>query len=771
MQMARMQHSPGIANLILSGAKMSMGPDCNAVNVAMGYQCSMANDNGNFIAPMSYLGAIKAAEEVATKINPSLDGSGNSAFCGKAGQLFASWMSKTQTTRYDQVRAAELIEDVLRRTPPTPATIAKVYRGIWKKARELQGDNRVINERDMKIALSVENDPTCTFVFPPLATLQKFEMVKLFGNVLPFDILGTRDHQITWQALCILDDHRQENMPEDSDLTFANPNEIAQIWSRLDGEQIFAFYDALGSLDETATLSDGMAFLFTTIYRLTKGGNATEAHLAKRVEAMLKEYPQYTSLRRVSTEILSTFAQLFPTDDLTDDELYGCLIGMYTMVRTEDCKPMAWMIEQAAASNIAVGTAVADMICRYPNAPYARIADMIGLDQFTNWATLVCHLSYDRYCSLKSPPINMGQYPDLAFLGVFVSFMAGNIGNAGTNYRGTPDMRAKLSRATLVNIGTMILQSRNVEVEEMMSLKRDMADLHPGHTVVEHEGEYFLIPNPLQQGGAAQQPADPNAQAAQVHQDFQEALNRAERVGWPRVLRNAPPGTVKLTRHEATQIINAAQDNNAQQPNAAGNARGAQVPVVPVRRGLFNPRHLLTLATQLSNVARQEVIDPIDFEQNLNPSQRRRKLHEDITAAARGLNVTILPAWTHDPIPVPVIAPVDETRFNKYSRTWHYIEAINHGEAVLRGLNVNPAGVGGAILLQGGGNPGPIQPQGQLGVPNLPPAPNVVNPPVNNAANQGGLGPNDPNGLAMNMGAALQRMNLPANEPDDDADV
>lgn len=586
----------------------------------------------------------------------------------KAGQVMAPWCHKDLVTAADRERALHRVISCITNHPPSAADFRVMYTAIINKAREDSNNRQVYTRQQMAELLEVVGDDTFQLELPQALIQQKFHFVMMRGNAIPSNLLQSVQTQELWAQLA--DRVHGENfveIPNDVTLDIVDEDVRIAAWKNWPTESKLAAIDAIATARLVDVLRQGVCYSLVATISMAKSGNVTDQFLTRRLASLAPSIPGVEITDLLQTDLISAFASHFPTNQLSPDELFSIVSAQYTIFKQLDIGPLCWILEQSAAANITTAMQVAEMVVKYPKAPFETVVDFVGREQVRAWASLVCQVSYDRFCSLAVPPVTMAAYPDLAYVAAYVMFVLkqGRQTLAGAGYKGAPDSRAKHPKDSLIRVAQIIADSEQSAVEAAMSLAPLLEELHPNYSVVMTDEKYYLIPKqqvPDNEGVAPGQDQAPvDAQQIRARHITDPAILNAIRAGWSREMKRAPAGTIELTASAAMIKIRQMRPENH------------------VDKNLMT--HLRVLAGALIDSGRQTMIETIT-ENRVNPLQRKTKLSDAVQRAAEYFGVTIEDEWRVDPPAINPEAPAANIHTNRFFRTWRSDVAQNQGNRV-----------------------------------------------------------------------------------------
>lgn len=637
LQSLRNARASPLAYHVAEKGSTAIGKDACHVMLAWGAMLGY-DEYDDFRSPFSTEAAMKAAEIVSKRILPNAQAVADNVLATSAGQLTASWMVEGEGSIEDQMFALDHVLKMIKTVAWGATELTHCYRYLANQSRTNAAFTRLVTREELMESLHVTNDRYFDWNLPDQISYQKAEWIKMGGNAIPVDFLADDTARFMFTALSEPDGERVI-IPNDIVLDIIGDVPRVATWDRLEDEQVLALLHVAGIRDRVTTDTNIVSCLMLSILHLTKSSNVTENFITRRVEQLLQIFSGLNLEGVLTREAVIKYGQRFPCRNINADKVYEILVAYNSYFKSKNINPIVWIIEQSAASNVSSALAVANMVVKNAQAPFNRISAYIGHDQIGTWASLVGELSYDRFCSIIDPPYTIAAYPDLAYLGIRVEFGANRPGVTGGGYQGRPDTRARLSKNNLDALAETIMNYGSVEMESALSLKNDLAARYQNHKVLEIQGYFYVIPQD-------------NAEAPE---DEVRAAEEANRVGWPRVMRNATRGTIRLSPGEAAAAVQALEGNME----------------------WFDA--LQTVATTMIALSRQEVMPEIP-EHQVNAVQRRTRLQQGLIASIRLLGGQIKPEWSQAP---PQIASkvVDhgDHRFNRYVRT--YWGAVRRGGA------------------------------------------------------------------------------------------
>lgn len=663
----RLRASQGVfhTETVLQHSVHSIGKESCLVAIASG-NLMFGPEVRNFQAPFSTQAVVKIAEEIVARQRANQNLTVASINAAQAGQLTALWMASEQTHLDDQEAAMHKALTILLRHPPSRNRIQAYFNHMLANLRQEQHAAYSISAAECRHRLKVVDDHLFDIPLADEVHSQKLRALELGANRALIDFLLDDNVKDIFRGMRIIDDNSVD-VPAHQEINVVPDEQIANIWSALTEEDVTQFYHIMGEIEAEDVFVKMTAYLITSLFNLTKSGNVTERYLDRRIDQLATEFQAQNLNLHINSEIISAYAKMFPTTNLTADYVYKVLSTYYTIFKDIDAGPVTWMIEQSAASNVSAALAVAEMIRKNQCAMYQRLKILLGSDQFAQWAGVVGHLMYDRFSSIVAPPITVQKYADLAYIGIFVEFGMTRPGLTAGGYKGTPDKQAKWSKANLDRMALCIRDQSIMEVEDIMSIKSALANAAGGHRVVEANGEIFLIPrqnrgdNPDLDQAAPNilpnnQDQNPIAARQQADHDMRARINQligaaagediADRAGWPRLVRGAPAGTVRMSMFEAATLVKQYQLDSQWIDD------------------------INTVAEQMSQISRQEVL-PVMQENMITSAQRRREVPVAFRDTLTRLGFNVPPEWAIAPNPIPATqADVHDHRYNAYVRTF-----------------------------------------------------------------------------------------------------
>lgn len=363
---------------------------------------------------------------------------------------------------------------ILRRHPPSRNRIQAYFNYMIVNLRQEQNAAYSMTEGECRQRLHVENDHFFDIPLAPEVHPQKFRALEMGANCASIDLLVDDNTKEIFRSMREINDV-PVIIAQDLEINIVPENEVSNVWARLDEDNVTQFYHILGEIEVEDIFVRMTAYLIVSLLNITKSGNVTERYLDRRIDQLATEFQAANLNLHINSEIITAYAKMFPTTNLTADYVYKVLSTYYTIFKGVDAGPVTWMIEQSAASNVSAALAVAEMIRKNQCAMYQRLKILLGRDQFAQWAGVVGHLMYDRFASIVAPPITVQKYADLAYIGIFVEFGMASPGLTAGGYKGTPDKQAKWSKANLDRMALCIRDQSIMEVEDVMSIKNALS--------------------------------------------------------------------------------------------------------------------------------------------------------------------------------------------------------------------------------------------------------------------------------------------------------
>lgn len=627
-----------VAYDMLRQASVTSGPNLTALYTASGLRVPREDVPHDYAAPLSTIGMVYLAEKFGATLSDNQGVAADVKVALSAGQIMAPWTNCTLTTEADRDAALLTVYQCLNQAVPTENEITNVYNSIFVACEPYSHVNTIVSKDVVLDSFQVVGDESFGLnIRDDGVNTQKYHFLLMLGNAIPNDLMQEDDHKNLWASLQDRNDLNPVEIPHDVHPAIIPEAERRNIWVGWSNEARMAFYEVLARNSKTHVVTTGVTYAVLAILSFAKSGNTTEGYLERRIKALAPALPGARLEGRINTQIVTAFSQSFSSGHITADQAYSAISAYYYMFDDLKTDTLKWVIEQSAANNITTAMTVAEMLLKYPDAPYEKIFSKIGFDQVTKWAELVCHLAYDRFCSFITPPVTMAQYPDLAYLGAYVMFVAQN-SQPGVNvaYKGTPDQRARLPKSTLMTFGDAIVDTALTDARNALSLQEEIKHYYPDYDVRRLGTNYYMVPKVL--------PADEEGMSAQEKKN----LLRAERMHWDRQMMNAPNGTVYLTAGDVLEKIRTDGVDNS------------------VRTLAYR---LNILATSLQDSGRQELI-PLIEDVRVNVTQRKKMVPEIVRNVAATFGVVIDPQWSRRPDDIDPVAPFQNDRVNAYTRTW-----------------------------------------------------------------------------------------------------
>lgn len=456
----------------------------------------------------------------------------------------------------------------------------------------------------------------------------------------------TDDYIEVWNNLDNLGNSARQRLPVGPvPAVVADPRVI---WTDLTPELRLAMYESCGATDKEDhrryLICSGLVYCITMI----KGPNFTDAWLNRFVGRFDARLQHYNLVQNVSRDVVQCYQDLYPRTNLDTDQLYSVLSGVYNILRDEDTAPIQWIIEQSSAQNISSAQALATAFLKSPYIPYNILERIIGREEFAALVRLACWLYHDKFATLIRPMVTMAEYPDLAYLGVQISFRQN--GGKVTKYAGNTADKCKLPVSELNEIANLLTTLATEGTRGRFDLGSIAKEIYAQDAIHEIQGRVFRIPH----DAAAAAPAGPalqgdgvvneevarrQAEAAQEAADRRVQLEAASRMGWPRAAKQLPAGALEV---EVGEVCTKGRDSL--NPMWAGFERFLNI----IRAaGEQHPLEIFALT-------------------RINPTQRKKVIPADILNLLPAWNITPEPEWTAPPAPIPPIAPRENDDLSNY---------------------------------------------------------------------------------------------------------
>lgn len=528
--------------------------------------------------------------------------------------------------------ARNVVKTIVKQHCPPPEAIARVVTDLR---------NQMANAPD--VTITRDEFIRRTNFDPALCTSDNYPEQKALFFETRMNCLATStllapwndDYRNRWTNLANLANAARQEMPE-APVPAVVPDVLDQ-WVQLSDDLRLAMYESFGATDKEelrrTLVSAGLVYCITMI----KGPNFTDAWLNRFLGRFDGKLQHYSLTQNLSRELIKYYQDLYPRTTLDTDQLYAVLSGVYNILREEDTAPIQWIIEQSSAQNISSAQALATAFLKSPYVPYDILQEVIGDQEFAALIKLACWLFYDKFATLIRPMVSMAEYPDLAYLGVQISFRQN--GSKVTKYAGNTADKCKLPVSELNEIAGMITNLATEGTRGRFDMTSMAKRMYARDTVHEIQGRTFRIPHEVVAAAAAQ-PAQPgNERANQEAEDRRTQIEASARMGWPRVAKQLPSGTAEV---EATDIC----------------TKG--------RTTLDEKWRAFERFLNIIRMAGEQHPLEIFAEDRINPTQRKKVITRAILDDLALWRIDPDPIWTQPPPAIPPIPPRDPDNLSNY---------------------------------------------------------------------------------------------------------
>lgn len=534
------------------------------------------------------------------------------------GELSAVWAVK-QTISPDVINASRAtIELALRSYPPAPTQMTASVAHFLKTIHDTP-QTTTVSKQDFcdKLGIDVNDN------YPTEYSTQKLHWFKCRGNMIRWVDLFEIDaafvplfielNDLTKGAYVVL--------PAIGDIT--TQADYRAKWSTMTTDECLGFFEMMRESKNRDTRAGLIAATFAAIALLAKSGNVSEEWVTDRVARIEAVAPGLKLDSWLNYANLTRYMKLYPHDHLTNDDIYAMLQGFYRWFTADNIGPFQWIIEQAALSNISMAIGFAEAVVKPTINPIRLIRTFIGDQQLAVVAQIAGASIYDRFGSLASTPHHMKTYPDLAFIGRYIT-ITGCDKKANT-YSGDPTPYLTKTVVELKAICKIILMSgfagRDMELAQTLSIKEELRAVG----ILERDGVYYRIPKPSDPSAS-----DPPETAA---------AQRTKQDDW-----------LKLFAGEKLKSGSSSFESVEVSPLSVFEERNAAM-------STYDKQYRVIMQEFVKAAQQIKLTCPTDG--RINWVQRRVKFSTPLAEAFVACKIPTDPAWLADP---PVIPAINEDR-------------------------------------------------------------------------------------------------------------
>ncbi|DAZ89729.1 nucleoprotein [Oropsylla silantiewi mononega-like virus 2] len=603
------------------------------------------------------------------------------------GELTATHSVKDANTVQDRDSARNKIISFLRSNPPDNTELTSYTNQILIKCRAASTGNASAEQ----IALFM---PRGT-VGP--VSIQTLIFYRCRGHIVPKEIFLEPALRELWVQLTRTDTVRVQI----NQIAVSLIPDYTQIWQDADIDTILGIYEGMAETDPNSMRKHIAAAVTVYVASLAKEVNITDAWLERRLQSMQSALPDVQLSTVVDVPTIKAYATSYPRSTMTSDHLYATIAMAWSQLDLQSIKPLTWILEQSAYSNVTALLALADVITkvRYFNIQHLIDAG-IPETEFKKVIDLCLTILYDKFSPIIAPKVMVRDYPDLAYIGLFMK-KTQLLDDKMKAYGGRPEASCKLPQSTLVRLATELKEYNDSLIHSELSpnsayLKHCQKD---NIQMVEIGGDIYTYPKLSDERPNVGADDEAQRDRANDMKDMQRQLQRAERVDWDRAAKALPTGAKKVPKED---IIAAVKSNEG------------------VLTVAFN-----SILREVSAVAQQHPLNgPV--EHILDIPTCKKKLSPQIITWAEAWKCEILAEYRADPAPTiapanPITGTLVPSQYIQGPRNACPTNLVDH--APQPGDGNPPGGAGGPGGQGGAGGPPPSGPTGPNG-------PNPSHPPT-----------------------------------------
>lgn len=336
LRLQRLRANQGVfhTETVLQHSVHSIGRESCVVALASG-NLILGDESLDFQAPFSTQAAVKIAEEIVTRQRANQNLTVASINAAQAGQLTALWMASDQTMLIDQEVAMQKVMTILRRHPPPRNRIQAYFNYMIVNLRQEQNAAYSMTAGECRQRLHVENDQLFDIPLAPEIHPQKFRALEMGANCAAIDLLADDNTREIFRNMREINDV-SIMIAQDLEINIVPENEVSNVWARLDEDHVTQFYHILGEIEVEDIFVRMTAYLIVSLLNLTKSGNVTERYLDRRIDQLATEFQTANLNLHINSEIITAYAKMFPTTNLTADYVYKVLSTYYTIFKGID---------------------------------------------------------------------------------------------------------------------------------------------------------------------------------------------------------------------------------------------------------------------------------------------------------------------------------------------------------------------------------------------------------------------------------------------------
>lgn len=327
------------------------------------------------------------------------------------GDLHASWMVATKTTRADSQASLAEVLSILRTSPPDRAFLLATMQGLYNEIRASAAQGNIPWEE----ASSVMPEPRDPI---PSVPLQKFKFFEASLHHIPEGDLfnSVPDASEAMGRLRVINQLPVMDMP---DVTWSMRNDYETAWAALTDTQRLAVYEMIYYHDPKSYDAYLVASVVGVIFSLCKQNGMTAGYVNSRVQNVIRAYPDLQLEDKLQMEFFTEFQKLYLKDGTDKTMISTYLQAAYAALEPGVAKPIAWVIEQARGHSYTHITAFANVASKHMFLPILFL-DKVSETEWQEFAKAAYHICRDPWGSLAGPAIPASACPDVSNLGVIL---------------------------------------------------------------------------------------------------------------------------------------------------------------------------------------------------------------------------------------------------------------------------------------------------------------------------------------------------------------